>query len=322
MSNVGSEVAQLHWLFGILQNVNVGLMVLDRSYRIKLWNGFMENHSGVSAGHAMERELFELFPDLPRDWLQRKMASVFLLDTSAYSTWQQRPYLFKFPSYRPMTGRSEWMYQNITLFPLTSSGGQIEQVCMMVYDVTDVAVEEQQLQRTNQELERLSRTDGLTGLYNRRTWEEMLRSEFRRHQRTRHPGALVMFDIDHFKCINDTYGHPAGDAVLQRVADVVRETKRETDIAGRYGGEEFAIILLDTDEKGAMHFAERLRQAVAAATVQADGNEVKFTISLGVAGIGHAEGATYSHWLQAVDRALYRSKESGRNRTTVYSEPA
>ncbi|MEJ2345607.1 MAG: diguanylate cyclase [Gammaproteobacteria bacterium] len=321
MNEPGSEVAQLHWLLGILQNVDVGLVVLDRNCRIKLWNGFMENHSGVSAGHAMERDVFELVPELPRDWLQRKMASVSLLETSAYSTWQQRPYLLKFHSYRPVTGRSQWMYQNVTLFPLTSPQGQVEHVCMMLYDVTDMALDEQELLRTNQELERLSRTDGLTGLYNRRTWEDMLRSEFRRHQRSHQPGALVMFDIDHFKHINDTYGHPAGDAVLQRVAEVVRDTKRETDIAGRYGGEEFAIILLDTDDQGAMRFAERLRKAIAAATVRTDGKEISFTISLGVAGIVHVEGATYSHWLKAVDQALYRSKEGGRNRTTVYSGP-
>ncbi len=320
MSNEHFDLGELHWLFGIIQHVDVGLVVLDRDCHVKLWNGFMENHSGVSAAQVGNRNLFELFPEIDAQWLRRKLDSVFLLDTSSFATWQQRPYLLRFNSYRPITGESEWMYQNVTLFPLTSARGSVEHVCLMVYDVTDMALDEQALQRSNRELERMGRTDGLTGLYNRRAWEELLNSEFRRHQRNGQNSALVMFDIDHFKKVNDTYGHQAGDAVIRAVADMVRQTKREPDIAGRYGGEEFGVVLVDTDSVGAMRFAERLREAVMAHPVHHDGQEIHYTISLGVAPIDREQGCT--RWIAAADQALYAAKHAGRNRVSLYSVSA
>jgi diguanylate cyclase (GGDEF)-like protein len=315
MANEPFDIGELHWLFGIIQHVDVGLVVLDRTHRVKLWNGFMENHSGVSAAQMNNRNLFEMFPEIDADWLRHKLDSVFLLDTSSFATWQQRPYLLRFNSYRPITGQSEWMYQNVTLFPLTSARNTVDHVCLMVYDVTDMALDEQALQRSNLELERLGRTDGLTGLFNRRAWEEQLNSEYKRHQRRGQDSALVMFDIDHFKKVNDTYGHQAGDAVIRAVAERVCQTKREPDIAGRYGGEEFGVVLVDTDGIGAMRFAERLRESVMAHPVHYEGQEIRYTISLGVAPITE-DGST--QWIAAADAALYASKHGGRNRATLF----
>jgi diguanylate cyclase (GGDEF)-like protein len=128
----------------------------------------------------------------------------------------------------------------------------------------------------------------------------------------------VLFDIDHFKKVNDTYGHQAGDEVIRITAKLLTECKRATDIAGRYGGEEFAVILIDTLPEGAMVFAERLRKQVENHTVTHDGKDIRFTISLGLAQCGE-DIRDHQHWIECSDQALYKAKQSGRNRSIVYS---
>ncbi|MFO8024474.1 diguanylate cyclase [Thiohalophilus sp.] len=310
------NLAEMHWLLRILQDVDVGLVVLDRKMRVQLWNGFMENHSGLTPGEVRNQNLFSLFPELPEAWLVGKIESVFLLNNRAFSTWNQRPYLFRFNSYHPITGNAEFMYQNSTIIPLISVNGEVEQVCLIIYDVTDTAIDEQALQQANKELARLGQTDGLTGLYNRRAWEELLSAEFKRSERSGMKSVLVMFDIDHFKKVNDSYGHQAGDEVIRQVAESLRQVKREVDIAGRYGGEEFGVILVDTDIDGGLHFAERLRRAIEQSVVSCGSTDIRFTISLGLAENG--QQGDYVLWLEQADQALYHAKKNGRNRASVF----
>ncbi|MFU8837223.1 MAG: diguanylate cyclase [Thiohalomonadaceae bacterium] len=317
MPSQEKHIAELHWLLGILQDVDVGLVVLDRNMRIQLWNAFMENHSGLAPHKVQNQNLFSLFPELPQQWLVQKIESVFLLNNRAFCTWQQRPYLFRFDSYHPITGQAEFMYQNLTIIPLASVSGEVDQVCLILYDVTDSAVDHQALQTANKQLEIFGRTDGLTGLYNRSAWEELLAAEFKRMERNRHGSVLAMFDIDHFKNINDSYGHQAGDEVIRHVAESMRQVKREADIAGRYGGEEFGLILVDTGMEGAEHFAERLRHAIERSTVLCDGHAIRFTISIGLAETGNFVGG-YERWIKHADQALYHAKENGRNRVSVF----
>lgn len=125
MSNDQSAMNELHWLIDMVQTIEVGLVVLDRDYNIQLWNGFMENHSGVSPNSIKGQNLFSRFPDLPATWLKQKMESVFMLKNRAFISWEQRPYVFQFKNYRPITGRADFMYQNVTLLPLASLTGKI-----------------------------------------------------------------------------------------------------------------------------------------------------------------------------------------------------
>lgn len=319
MSGLDEDISEMHLLLGIIQNLDVGLVVLDRHHRIKIWNHFMWNHSGINPAALTDKNLFEAFPELPVQWLQRKLDTVFLLNNRAFSSWQQRPYIIRFNSHHPITGRSEIMYQNMTIFPLTGISGQVEHVCLMLHDATDAALDEIALQSANEQLDRLGRTDGLTGLLNRRAWENQLQNEFKRFQRSNQPSTLVMFDIDHFKRVNDTYGHQAGDEVIRATSAMLRETKRDMDIAGRYGGEEFCVILLGTEAKGGMIFAERLRKMIEAMRVFYEDQEIRFNISLGVSELRKNMGS-HSVWLEQADKALYLSKESGRNRSTLYVE--
>lgn len=311
------DLSELHLLLGIIHNVDVGLLVLDRDYNIKIWNHFMWNHSGVHPSTIQGKNIFEQFPELPQEWMKKKIGTVFHLNNRSFSTWQQRPYILKFDSYQPITGRSNTMFQNMTIFPLVSVNGEVDHICIMLYDVTDAALDEQALQEANVELDRLGRTDGLTGLFNRCAWEERMLTEFKRFSRSRQSSVLVMFDIDHFKRVNDTYGHQAGDEVIRTVATALKQTKRESDIAGRYGGEEFCVVLLDTDSEGGMIFAERLRKAIEARVVEYGDQKIACTISLGVAPIDQGS-QSHSEWLEQADQSLYQSKEGGRNRTTLF----
>jgi diguanylate cyclase (GGDEF)-like protein len=165
------------------------------------------------------------------------------------------------------------------------------------------------------DLEKLSVTDGLTGLYNHRYFQERLGEEIIRGGQYHYPVSLIIFDIDHFKRYNDTYGHPMGDEALKKIADILRSTTRKTDIPARYGGEEIAVILPKTDKEKAITVAERMRKAVSKCDfVQDDGTPTrKITLSAGVA--SYPQDADIKKELVGLaDKALYAAKDKGRNR--------
>lgn len=315
------QMTQLHQLTQLLQTIDNGLIVVDDQYRVQMWNRFMESHSGISAATARDQVLFELFPDLPVRWLRRKIDSVFTLRSAAFCTWEEFPHLFQFKSSRPLTGQSPMMYQNVTLIPLTGLDQRVNAVCLLVYDVTDVATHKNELQTANRILQRISRIDRLTGLYNRGYWEECLEGEFLRCKRNRRPASLLMLDIDHFKRFNDTHGHQAGDQVLREFANVVQGLRRATDVAGRYGGEEFAVILPETTPAQAMVMAERLRQHVASLEVRWGDQLLSITTSVGISGFD-PDMQNYQQWIQHADEALYQAKAQGRNRSVMLPWPS
>ncbi len=310
---------EFHWQLGLLQNLDVGLVVLDADHRVVVWNGFMTNHSGISDPCACGKQLVELFNQFPDDWFRRKLNSVRLLRNRAFITWEERPYLFRFKPHHPITGVAEFMYQNVTLIPLSSPNGQIEHVGIMVYDMTPVAISQQALRAANEELALLSRTDKLSGLANRGHWEECLQQEYERFRRTQTPSSLVMLDVDHFKKVNDTYGHQAGDEVIRTLSALLKKHARNTDTPGRYGGEEFGILLVNTSEDNALIFAERVRNAVEALTIRHGPHQIRFTVSLGIAQVSNSH-QSHEDWIRDTDTALYHSKTTGRNRTTLAAD--
>jgi len=168
-------------------------------------------------------------------------------------------------------------------------------------------------------LERLAVTDGLTGLMNHRKFQERLAEEFLRASRHASAFSLLMGDIDYFKRINDTYGHPAGDAVLKTVAETLAKAARKVDLVTRYGGEEFALLLVQTDVAQAAIFAERIRQAVAELQIVWQGQTITVTISIGIA-TAAADAADREGLIAAADRALYTAKRGGRNRVVRHGE--
>jgi len=172
------------------------------------------------------------------------------------------------------------------------------------------------------EARRHATIDELTGVWNRRSFFENVRREFQRSQRTLHPLAILMIDVDHFKSVNDTYGHAAGDQVLRGVAERCRNQLRVIDIIGRYGGEEFAVALPETDIYAAGQIAERLRIAVERAPFVTDYGSISLTISVGAAVYHPGDHITLDAVIDRADRALYIAKRSGRNSVRIWSYPA
>lgn len=306
----------VHWQMDILQNIDVGLVVMNPDYTIEVWNSFMQNHSGKTPEEVLNKSLFAVFPELSEQWFRHKSQSVFVLQNTTFTTWEQRPYLFRFPHYRPITGTAEHMYQNSTIIPLADTKGEVSHICLIIYDVTDSAVNKIAQQQANKQLQNLSRTDHLTGLFNRGYWELRLIQEFKRYDRYEQASSLIMLDIDHFKKINDKYGHTVGDEAIRAVSRAIKEQARDLDIAGRYGGEEFGIILTNTNGDGACVFAERLRSTIEQLAIYAEGQDIKFTVSLGIAQLTD-KIHDHRNWIEKADQALYKSKETGRNKSTM-----
>ena len=176
-----------------------------------------------------------------------------------------------------------------------------------------------ELEEKNRELEQLSISDGLTGLYNHRHLHELLQEEFERSRRTSEPISVVMFDLDYFKQVNDTHGHQAGDAVLIELANILRETAREIDRLGRYGGEEFMAILPDSDAEAGTTFAERVREIVEERRFEIGANgSLDMTISAGVATYPDDDADGPRRLVHYADQALYSAKNTGRNRVVRF----
>ncbi len=182
----------------------------------------------------------------------------------------------------------------------------------------DLGERERELEDMNDRLRKMAQTDGLTDVDNRRYLEERLQEMIEHSNRLQEPLACVMCDIDHFKSVNDTHGHQAGDAVLREFAALLRNHAREIDRVGRYGGEEFVILLPGAVLDEGVTFAERLRHAVETHTFRFAGGTVRRTMSCGVATWPHADLRTEDDLLRAADDALYVAKEKGRNRVVRF----
>ena len=171
-------------------------------------------------------------------------------------------------------------------------------------------------------LARLAVMDELTGLYNVRYLHQRLTEEWKRAERHREPLSVAMLDVDHFKQVNDRYGHDAGDAVLREVGVRLKSSVREMDVVTRYGGEEFAIILPTTHLAGALVVAQRVGHAIADRAFDVGGQSIRITASIGLALFPSRGVSTKETLLRSADRALYRAKSEGRDRICVYQEQA
>jgi diguanylate cyclase (GGDEF)-like protein len=178
---------------------------------------------------------------------------------------------------------------------------------MLVYaDVTDLVQHADQLKV-------LATVDGMTGLFNRRHFLSLAEIEWSRYQRHGRPMSLVLFDIDRFKSINDSFGHHAGDHVITQIADICQQQKRKSDIIARFGGEEFLILLPETTLAAAQRVAERLRRKVETSAISVASKDINATISVGIAEADPAMASIFD-LIKLADKALYLAKDSGRNR--------
>ena len=191
-----------------------------------------------------------------------------------------------------------------------------QEVAHLSQELARRQLERMELSQVVHELTELSLRDPLTGLYNRRGFDERLLEEFARARRYGAPLSLIMIDIDHFKRVNDTHGHAVGDIAISHVARLLTKDRRVSDIVARYGGEELVLLLPHTPRDGAFSLAERLRYQIEHAPFRAGEIHDQLTVSMGVA-IYERAMREPSDLLQAADRAMYRSKREGRNRVSL-----
>ena len=302
----------------IINQINTGVLILDLDYNIVMWNRFLQVHSNKKPENVINQSVFDVFPELPRRWFERKLSSVIQLNTQSFCSWEQRHHLFELPHTRPITTDSVFMAQNCTFLPVLNNA-KTTNICLLIEDVTDVYHYQTKLNSALEQLALSNRIDGLTQVFNRKHWEECLAKEFSRARRYDHDLALIMFDLDCFKLLNDTFGHQGGDKVLVEVASQVKDLLRTCDLFGRYGGEEFAIILPETDLIGALDVAERVRSAVEALMVSFQNETIAVTVSVGVAVINPAD-TRYEDLISNTDIALYKAKDAGRNKVFATKE--
>ena len=201
----------------------------------------------------------------------------------------------------------ELFWENTRIAPLLNQDGEISNFVAIKVDITE-------RKRAQDELERMAITDPLTGLFNRRYFFEVAQKEFLKSIRYNRPLSVVLFDIDMFKSINDTYGHLAGDQILAQIGVLLTQKERETDLSARYGGEEFVLLLPETNCEGARNTAERLRSLLETSPIDYENHKIQFTASFGVAGIGNRDyPETFDYLILQADKALYEAKRISRN---------
>ena len=290
-------------LAGIISLAQDAILTTDENLNITLFNPAAERLFGYKAEEIVGRPLWLLIPE-------RSRAD----PAKAIMDFAESPV----PT-RSMSDRNEvtGVTFNGREFPAEVSIAKLQHPHGMLY--TAVVRDISERKRVESELRRMATTDPLTALWNRRRFLELAEGELSRLRRYGRPVSVLMLDIDHFKTINDTYGHAAGDEALCRLAELCRCELRETDHLGRLGGEEFAVTLPETGLDEAMDVAERLRQRIGEMDVPVGVSTIQMTVSIGVAAC-REDDATIDRALGRADRALYEAKNGGRNRVVAAAE--
>lgn len=322
--------------FALLDHAPLGQMVVREDLTVLFWNRCLELWTGLSRAHVVGRPLFDLFPHLAAAKYASRIHSVFRGGAPTIFSAQLHPYLIPAPlpggkfraQYTVVTGipgelpgsfSAIFAIQDVTSLTEAIDGHrQVLERLLAEREVRRKA--EEALVRSSTELKRLNRTlrersisDGLTGMYNHRYFYQVLKRDFTMAQRSQSDYACLLLDLDHFKLINDSWGHLFGDKVLKGIGQLLNRRFRKTDLVARYGGEEFAVLLPDVSLAAAVEVAETVRGRIADHTFRYAGVAVKVTVSIGVACRCAHRTASPTELLALADQALYLAKERGRN---------
>nr|WP_086939364.1 diguanylate cyclase [Thaumasiovibrio occultus] len=316
------QLSEFHTLVQVIDSVDAGIIVVDEDFHVCVWNRFMQAYSEINPDKALGKHLFDVVEGLPKAWMHERLAQVLTTQSRVFSSWENRPHIFQFENFCPLTGDQDYMYQDITFLPIYGLHGEVTHVCIKINDVSDFARYKKHLRNYNKHLKQVSERDGLTGLYNRGCWEAKIERAFSALQINHDkPATMLMMDIDHFKKANDTYGHQTGDQVIRDVASAMMRVLPASAVCGRYGGEEFVAFLPDCPLEHGWAMAEELRQTIESMDIHFGGRTIRVTSSAGVAGFS-VSSHSKDHWLAQADDALYKAKESGRNQVIVAKSEA
>jgi diguanylate cyclase (GGDEF)-like protein/PAS domain S-box-containing protein len=313
--------ADYSFAINLMQFLVVPTFVLDKNGTVLIWNKACERLTGLSAHEVIgTKDQWRGFYDTERPCLadlivQDRMDEIDGLYVKHDET-SHKNFGIHAETWCVMPRIGTQLYLAIDAGPIYDAAGQLLAVVETLRDMSSH-------KKAQTELERLANHDGLTGIFNRRGFDERLHNEWSRTSREKQPLSLIMIDVDHFKRFNDTYGHQAGDDCLKKVATVLeQQTYRPSDMAARYGGEEFAMILPSIDEDGASVVANRIRESIAALAIphSASGAIRVVTVSVGVATARPVQGGKADELIRRADEALYQAKGAGRNRVMVSSD--
>jgi len=306
----------------LLQNLScVGFLAIDRRLNVTFWNRFMELHSHIKSKEIINRKLTGYFPDINEEWLLKKVKRIFILDNQSSTSWEQRSYLMKLPSSHCSMDDVDFMYQNCSYFPVKDNDNKTVSVGIIIHDVTEVALTQRLLENvTNQaiDLQDDNTHDFLTGLYNKQFFFDQLSQDASRCRQLDWGLTVAMIDADHFKSINDQYGHQGGDIVLKELATRLQSTLRASDSLCRYGGEEFVLILPNIDSEQAVNVCNRIRECVFDKPILYENHEIIVSVSVGISYL--EKDKSLEKMIGEADEALYLAKNNGRNRVEEYRE--
>ena len=299
----------------ILDHLSIGVVILEQKLGVVFWNRWMSEHSGIPLEKARGRAIHAVFPELVRKGFVKRAREAFRHGDPVFFTNKVHQTMFPFYAGRSyLEKRLRPMQQTVILSPIKDEDGRVARLMLTVFDITDWIDYRNRLLQSKEELEKLSRTDELTRLPNRRFLLDRFNQELFHHNRRNRALALAILDLDLFKEINDRHGHQAGDQVLFEFGRILDESCRDYDIVGRYGGEEFVVVLPDTDSSDARAICERIRKRIENHPFDARGHGIRITTSIGIACKPAREKTTADELFQRADAALYRAKEAGRNR--------
>jgi diguanylate cyclase (GGDEF)-like protein/PAS domain S-box-containing protein len=313
------EEARVRFLAFVMDKISSAVISTTTDMRINYWNKSAEILYGWREEEVLGRQIDEVCGTEFMDGQQEIAQRTLMVERNWRGELRQHH----------RSGREIWVDASVTL--LEDDSGHFMGGITINHDVTERKLAEDELRRTKESIEQInltlrrafereqlaSRTDSLTGVFNRRYFFELLGYEFIASRRYERPLSIVMFDVDLLKKINDNYGHQVGDELLKKAAEVVRGELRSSDVLARYGGDEFVILLSNSDERDAFMVLERIYHELESAYVRADGKKLGVSISAGIASI-QSDMEKPDQLVMQADQALYIAKNSGRNRMAVF----
>lgn len=316
MENLSSPI-----FLQIINALGIGVMVFDQHKRLLVWNDWLAKHSGQMAEQVCGQTFEQLFPNLRGSRVDNAINSALSQGFPAFLSQSLNQSPFDLYARSSHSLSASLIQQSINVVPLKSASGE-RYAMLQISDVTAAVQRETALRRQTEEQAQSSQQDALTGIANRRRFNEKLEQEFGRCQGEGSPLSLLMLDLDYFRRYNDEFGRQQGDLCLSHIASKIKRSLRKpADLVARYGGEEFAVILPDTDSSNARKYAERLKVMIAELALPHPTSDVseQVTLSIGIATQDKHLAGDPTSLIMSADLALYRAKQEGRARIALHS---
>jgi diguanylate cyclase (GGDEF)-like protein len=292
-------------LLDIIEN---GVVIIDENLKVFFWNKWLEINTKIFKNEIESNNLDDIFPDVSFNSLKRKIKISLKLKRPTYIDAKNSKYIIPIKKEKITNSIYTFMQQDVTIKPYKNN-----LIVILINDVTTLLEAEYTINKQLNLFESLATVDTLTQIYNRQKFNEILSVEIKRSKRYERTLSLIIFDIDHFKDVNDTYGHLEGDEVLKSISKLVKSLIRESDFLARWGGEEFTILLTETDLDGAIILAEKLRSKIEETVFGVVGDK---TCSFGVS---EYKDNSINEFIKEADSSLYFIKENGRNAIGIFN---